>query len=449
MEIAVIGMGYVGVPAAAMFADVEGFNVVGVQRRSKRSGWKIDFINSGKSPIGGDEPGLAELVEKVVKRGSLRVTDDFSVCGDADVILIAVQTPVDEDHVPRYESLREVSQAVGSRIREGVMVVLESTVAPGTTENIVRPILEESSGMRAGEGFNLVFAPERVMVGRLLHNIRNMPRVVGGLTPECTRRGVELYGNIVEAELSATDCLTAETAKLTENVYRDVNIAFANEVALICESLGVDVHEVRRFVNALPHDPSVPAKNPYRMMHVPGAGVGGHCLPKDPWLLKYGLDAYGSFEFTPNVIVESRRMNDYMPRHMMELVEQALGERGVALEEARVCILGFAFIEDSDDTRNTPALPLYNLLKGTCQEVVVHDPYVKEFEGVALANRLDEALKNMDCVAVVTRHREYLEMKLDWLKDILATPVIVDGRNVFSPKECVEAGFTFRGVGIG
>jgi len=449
LEIVVIGMGYTGIPAAAMFADVEGFNVIGVQRRSKRSGWKIDFLNSGKCPIGGNEPGLAELIEKVVKRGSFRVTDDISVCKKADVILIDVQTPVDDSRVPQYDSLRDVSQAVGKYMKKGVMVIIESTVAPGTTNYMVKPILEESSGMKAGEDFNLVYSYERVMVGRLLHNFVYMPRIVGGLTPRCTQRGVEFYKNIVKAELFPTDCLTAEVAKVTENTYRDVNIAFANEVALICESLGVNVHEVRRFVNSLPNDPSDPVKNPYRVMHIPGAGAGGHCLPKDPWLLKYGLDTYGRFNFTPKILVESRRTNDFMPEHMKDLVKEVLHEKGVKLHDAGVCILGFAFLGDSDDTRNTPALPLYNFLKGICKEVVVHDPFVKEFESVVLTDDLEAALKNKDCTIIVTNHKQYGKISLDWLKGIMATPTIVDGRNVFNPKNCEDAGFSYRGVGIG
>jgi len=449
LEIVVIGMGYAGIPAAAMFADVEGFNVIGVQRRSKRSGWKIDFLNAGKCPIGGDEPGLAELIEKVVKKGSFRVTDDISVCKKADVILIDVQTPVDENHVPQYDSLREVSQAVGRHMKKEVMVNIESTVAPGTTNYIVKPILEEPSGMKAGEDFNLVYSYERVTVGRLLHNMVYMPRIVGGLTPRCTQRGVEFYKNVVKAELFPTDCLTAEVAKVTENTYRDVNIAFANEVALICESLGVNVHEVRRFVNSLPNDPSDPVKNPYRIMHIPGAGAGGHCLPKDPWLLKYGLDTYGLFNFTPKLIVESRRINDFMPQHMKDLVEEVLHEKSVKLQSARVCILGLAFLGNSDDTRNTPTLPLYNLLKDSCKEVVVHDPFVKEFEEVDLTNDLEDALRNKDCIVIMTRHRQYGNIQLDWLKDVLATPAIVDGRNIFNPKNCEQAGFSYRGVGIG
>ncbi|UCE28901.1 MAG: nucleotide sugar dehydrogenase [Candidatus Bathyarchaeota archaeon] len=449
LEIVVIGMGYVGIPAAALFANVENFNVIGVQRRSKRSGWKIDYINAGKCPIEGDEPGLAELIKKVVEKGSFRVTDNASVCKKADVILIDVQTPVDQNHEPRYESLKEVSRAVGKHMKKGAMVVIESTVAPGTTDFIVKPILEESSGMKAGENFNLVYSYERVMVGRLLHNLKYMPRIVGGLTPKCAQRAVKFYKKINKAELLATDCLTAEVAKVTENTYRDVNIAFANEIALICESLGVNVHDVRRFVNSLPNDPSDPARNPYRMMHIPGAGAGGHCLPKDPWLLKHGLDAYGGFKFTPKIVVESRKLNDYMPHHMKNLMEEALREKSVRPEDASVCILGLAFLGDSNDPRNTPALPLYNLLKDICRKVVVHDPYIKEFEGIVPTNNLEDALRNRDCAILVTSHKEYANIQLDWLKSILATPVIVDGRNVFDPKDCKKTGFSYRGVGIG
>ncbi|HID71687.1 MAG TPA: nucleotide sugar dehydrogenase, partial [Thermoplasmata archaeon] len=291
MRIAVIGMGYVGIPAAALFADVEGFDVTGIQRRSKRSGWKIDYLNQGKNPIRGEEPGLAELIHRVVvEKKSFRVTDDYSVCREMDAILIDVQTPTDEHRIPRYESLREVSAIVGRYMKPGTLVVIESTVAPGTTDYVVKPILEKESGMNAGKDFYLAFSYERVMVGRLLHNIINYPRIVGGINKESTERAMRLYSHIVKAELYPTDALTAEVAKTVENAYRDVNIAFANEVALICESLGVNVYHVRRFVNSLPNDPSNPAANPVRNMHFPGAGVGGHCLPKDSWLLKYGVD---------------------------------------------------------------------------------------------------------------------------------------------------------------
>ena len=449
MEVTVVGMGYVGIPTAALFAGVEGFNVIGVQRSSERSGWKIDYLNSGKSPIGGDEPGLAELIERVVKKGSLRVTDDFSFCMNADAIIVTVQTPVDEKFVPQHTSLKEVSKKVGECMKEGVLVSIESTVAPGTTEYVVKPMLEKHSRMKAGEDFSLVYSYERVMVGRLLHNMIHMPRIVGGFTPGCAKRGINLYRYIVEAELIPTDCLTAEVAKVVENTYRDTNIALANEVALICESLGVDIHEVRRLVNSLPFDPSDPAKNPYRMLHIPGAGVGGHCLPKDPWLLKHGLDMYGNFKFTPTILVESRRINDYMPQHMKDLITEALHERRIELKDARICILGLAYLANSDDTRNSPALALYNLLKDSCKEVIVHDPFVKKYGDIALTNSLEDAFRNKDCIALVTNHKEYMKIDLGWLKKLLATPVIVDGRSVFDRKESEKAGYTFRGIGIG
>lgn len=445
MNLVVVGMGYVGIPAAALFAD-KGFNVTGVQRRSKRSGWKIDHLNQGKSPIGGDEPGLEEIIARVVEKGSFHVTDDLSVYKDADVILIDVQTPVDDEHKPLYESLRQVSRDIGERMKKGVLIGVESTVAPGTTENVVKPILEEASGMKAGEDFNLMFSYERVTVGRLLHNIKHMPRIVGGYTSECTRRGVELYSHIVEAEIHPTDSLTAEVAKVTENAYRDVNIAFANEVALICESLGVDVLEVRWYVNSLPNDPSDPSKNPVRNMHTPGAGVGGHCLPKDSWLLKHGVDTYGERKVPLNIITGSRRLNDSMPTHMRNLISEALHEHGVELSSSSICILGYAFLENSDDTRNTPAQPLYDLLRRECRKVTIHDPHTQTNN---VTNDLTKALTDANCLALVTAHKEYHELDLDWLKETMKTPIIVDGRYVFNPKECREKGFTYRGVGIG
>ena len=441
-------MGYVGVPVAALFADKPGIKVTGIQRRSKRSGWKIDLINKGKSPIGGDEPGLDQLIFKTVKNGDLFVTDDITTYEKADAIIITVQTPVDEKHQPKYMSLRQVLIDIGQQMQPGTLICLESTVAPGTTDNVAKPILEQESGLKAGTDFNLVFSYERVMVGRLLHNLTNYSRIVGGFTPECAQRGIELYENIVSAPLYATDTLTAEISKVVENTYRDVNIAFANEVALICESLGVDVHDVRRFVNSLPNDTSNPDANPYRNMHTPGAGVGGHCLPKDPWLLKYGLDTYGKIKFTPEIIVKSRLLNDSMPSHMKTLLLDAFAEKNLVLSESKVTMLGFAYLENSDDSRNTPALPLFNLLSGECKKISIHDPHINEYEDLPITDDLVEALRDSDCVILVTKHKEYRELSLDQLHKYMRTPVIIDGRNVFNRHEALTHGFTFRGVGL-
>jgi UDP-N-acetyl-D-mannosaminuronic acid dehydrogenase len=447
-RIVVFGMGYVGIPIAALFADVDGFTVTGVQRASKRSGWKIEWLNEGRNPIGGDEPGLSELIDRVVRKGTFKVTDSVSACKDAEVVLIDVQTPTDSYRVPRYESLREVSAEIGRNIQRGTLVVVESTVAPGTTEKVVKPLLEESSGMKAGVDFFLAFCYERVMVGRLIKNIVELPRVVGGINDESTSRAVDLYGHIVKAKLCPTNILTAEVAKVVENAYRDVNIAFSNEIALICESLGVDAYEVRDLVNTLPNDPSNPFSNPVRNMHYPGSGVGGHCLPKDSWLLKYGLDTYGSSRFFPKILVSSREINDSMPIHVADLLEDALAQHNKTLSGARIAILGVAFLENSDDTRNTPTAVFYSELKKRKAIPLLHDPYVREFD-LPFTNDLDSILCGANAAVLLTRHKDYLKIDLAELRRKLATPVLVDGRNAFLAENALKAGLTYRGVGKG
>jgi UDP-N-acetyl-D-mannosaminuronic acid dehydrogenase len=394
-------------------------------------------LNKGLSPFDGQEPGLADLIARVVKKGMFRVTDDISVCKDADVILIDVQTPTDTRRVPEYLSLREVSTSVGQYMKMGTLVVIESTVAPGTTQNIIQPILEETSGMKAGQDFYLAFSYERVMPGKLLEFMVDFPRVVGGIDARSTELAVELYRTIVKEEITATDVLTAELAKTVENAYRDVNIAFANEMALICESLGVDVYEMRKLINARPD----------RHMHLPGAGVGGHCLPKDTWLLRFGVKEYGTRDVDTSMITLARSINDAMPDHMARLVEEALAEAGREVKGSRVAVLGIAYLEDSDDVRNTPAEPLIHALRARGAWVMAHDPYVWGYEGEELTRDLDEALREADCLALVTKHQMYFGLDLEHMKSLMRTPIIVDGRNVFSAQACREAGFIYRGIG--
>ncbi len=438
-KIVVIGMGYVGIPAAALLADVDGHNVTGLQRRSKRSGWKIDVLNSGKSPFEGDEPGLDELIAKVVAKGTFRVTDDLEVLRDADIILIDVQTPTDSQNMPRYDSLREVSANIGQRIKKGALVIVESTVAPGTTQNVVQKIIERESGLKGGEDFDLAFSYERVMPGKLIEYIVNMPRVVGGITPQSTQRAYELYSKIVKKEISTTDTLGAELCKTIENAYRDVNIAFANEMALVCESLGVDVYELIRLINARDD----------RMMHIPGAGVGGHCLPKDPWLLRYGLYEYGTWKVEPEFIALARRVNNHMPIHMSDLIENALRARGMSIQDATVTVLGAAYLENSDDTRNSPAATLIGSLLAKGAEVVLHDPYVREWDlgQQEIEHDLEKAVTGSDCIALVTKHKEYFSIDFAELKGLMRTPVVVDGRNVFDRETVEGKGFEYRAIG--
>jgi UDP-N-acetyl-D-mannosaminuronic acid dehydrogenase len=306
--------------------------------------------------------------------------------------------------------------------------------------------LEQESKLKAGKEFSLAFSYERVMVGRLLHNITNYPRIVGGIDEDSAKRAIDMYKNIVKAQLLPTDILTAEVAKVVENTYRDVNIAFANEVALMCESLGVDVFKIRDLVNTLPNDPSNPSANPTRNMHFPGAGVGGHCLPKDPWLLKYGVDAYGKIKVEPQVIVKSRELNMWMPTHMTDLVEEGLTDAGQKLEGAKIAILGVAFLENSDDTRNTPSQPLYELLMKKGAKPVLHDPYVRDFD-IPFTTDLNEAIEGADAIVLVTRHNEYLNLDLSLVINKMRTPVLVDGRNAYNKEECENLGFIYKGVG--
>lgn len=438
-KIVVIGLGYVGIPAAALLADVDDHTVTGLQRRSKRSGWKIDVLNSGKSPFSGVEPGLDELIERVVKKGTFRATDDVEILKDADIILIDVQTPTDSQNMPQYFSLREVSKSIGQRINRGSFIVVESTVAPGTTQHVVQTIIERESGLKGGVDFDLAFSYERVMPGRLIEFIVNMPRVVGGITPQATQRAVELYSKICKDKIYTTDALTAELSKTIENAYRDVNIAFANEMALVCESLGVNVYEIIDLINAR-HD---------RHMHIPGAGVGGHCLPKDPWLLRYGLYEYGNWKIEPESIAVARRVNNHMPIHMADLVENALYVKGVSMQDATITILGLSYLENSDDTRNTPAAILTAALQSRGAKVRLHDPYVKgwEFYPHKIETDIIAASTESDCLALATKHREYFTLNLDEIKKVMRTPIIVDGRNVFDTQTVIDKGFEYRCIG--
>ncbi|HUU79752.1 MAG TPA: nucleotide sugar dehydrogenase [candidate division Zixibacteria bacterium] len=443
-KVAVIGMGYVGIPAAALFADVDGFNVVGIQRRSERSGWKIEALNKGECPIL-NEPILPELIERVVlKKKTFHVTDDNEVLKDMDYILIDVQTPTEKDtHEPLYHSLREVSAIVAKKMKKGAVVIVESTVAPGTTEYIVKPILEENSGWKAGEDFHLVFAYERVMVGRLINNIVNYPRIIGGITEECTKKGLWLYKHIVKEELIPVNATTAEVAKVVENTYRDVQIAFANEVALACESLNVNFNDVRKCVNSLPFN-----SNAYRDLHLPGAGVGGHCLPKDPWLLKYGVDTYGKTKVPFDVIIQSRLRNDLMPEHMLELCKKAASKAGIDFSKAQFAILGASFLENSEDTRNSPTETFVELLEKSNLKWKIHDPLVRQREfPYKLSKNLEEVVKESNIIVIMVKHKEYFNLNASWLKERMKSAIIIDGRDVLNLNSFRKEGFIAYGVG--
>lgn len=439
MKISVVGLGYVGIPLTVVLAS-KGHTVAGIQRRSPRSWWKINWLNMGKSPIGGVEPLLDDLLLDAVDSGNLWATDDYGEIKDSEVVVITVQTPITDAKEPDLRHLEEACRQVGENLALGALVCLESTVSPGTTENIVKPILEKGSGLIAGRDFNLVFCYERVTPGRLIENIVRLPRVVGGVTQGCTKRGAEFYSCFCEAEVFCTDSRTAEVAKLIENSHRDVNIAFANEAALICCSLGVDFHTVRKMVNSLPYREG--RNNPFRNMLLPGSGVGGHCLPKDPHLLLHGLNDRVS-GFSPQLIPAARMVNDNMPEIVYGLMKDALLEAGRSIDDSKIGVLGLSYKEDADDPRNSPTLRLLELLDGL---VKVHDPFVSDYRGVSLQSIIDTVLGS-DCLVVMTKHSEYEELELDCVASMMRTRVIVDGRGLFNPSECIERGFIYRGIG--
>jgi len=447
-NIVVIGMGYVGIPMAAILADVDDFFVTGIQRKSQRSGWKIDWLNSGKNPFEGEEPGLDELISRVVKNKKFYVSDSYDACNDADFILIDVQTPVEmEDKIPRYESLIEVSEKISKHMRKGVTIIIESTVAPGTTNNIVQPILEEESGLKRGEDFYLVFSFERVMPGKLLEFITDIPRVIGGGCKEANARAKFLYGKVVNEDLHITDTLTAELTKCIENAYRDVNIAFANEMALLSEDFNRNIFEIIKLIN----------KREDRMMHLPGSGVGGHCLTKDPWLLLYGYDKYTPSKNKPKIkiITDSRNLNDYMPKHMVELMEDALEKVGKVVDNIKVVLLGVSYKANTDDVRNTPTEHIVKFLMSKYHShnivYIAHDPYVKlkDYNLTEFTTDFNEAVSEADVLIFTTNHKQYYNIDLDDLIKRVRTPIIIDGRDIFNRKKLVNMGFIYRKVGEG
>ncbi len=421
-KLAVIGLGYVGLPVACLFAEA-GFGVIGVDLQAQRAA----HINAGVSPIEGEEPGLAELLAAVIATGQLRATTHYADLADQDVVLICVETPVDEQHVPRYVALQSALRALGPVLKDGALVIIESTIAPGTMAKIVKPTLEETSGKRVNEGFFLGHCPERVMPGKLLANLRGVSRVCGGETPETAQTMLTLYRQVVKAELDAADCVTAELVKTAENAYRDVNIAFANEVALICEAVGGDVWRVRELVN----------KSPGRNMLLPGAGVGGHCIPKDPWLLVYEAQQRG---VPIRLIPAARAVNESMPLHIVELLENALAEAGKPVAGARVLVLGYAYLENSDDTRNSPSAVLVARLRELGVEVVIHDPYVAGYQGDVV-----EMAQGCDAAVVMVGHGVYRELDWEAVRVMMRAPLLVDGRRTFG----VMSGWNYQSVGYG
>jgi UDP-N-acetyl-D-mannosaminuronic acid dehydrogenase len=452
--IGVIGMGYVGIPAAALFADLPHVEMVyGFQRASKSSGYKIEMINRGESPLDQDEPELGELMKKVVSAGKFECTADFSKIANCDAICLAIQTPFADpkDLIPDFGPLQEGLRQTGKYLAEGTLVVLESTITPGTTVGMAKEILETESGLVAGRDFALAHAPERVMVGRLLKNIREHDRCVGGIDNLSTGRAIELYKPVMtNGQIIPMTATAAEVTKTAENAFRDLQIAAANQLALHCEAMGVNVYDVRTGIDSLKGDGIT------RAILWPGAGVGGHCLTKDTWHLERGAQILGGDLLYPHgqhsIFGVARAINDFMPSHMAQLTRDALERAGKKADGARIALLGWAFINDSGDARNTPSGPFYDEMEGCGARIMVHDPFVHDdTSSIPIEDDLNAVLRGADVIVIFTGHSVYRRLDPLILRALSGAdhPVIVDGRNVIDPDIFIKAGFIYKGIGRG
>jgi UDP-N-acetyl-D-mannosaminuronic acid dehydrogenase len=429
-RVAVVGLGHVGLPTAAVFADA-GFTVIGVDVKEE----VVAAISSGRNLI--REPGLSKILERVTKNGRLKaITNILAAAREADVIIICVQTPLTKDGKQNRTYLEKACKDVAKAPLKGKLMIVESTVAPGTMKDIA-DVLEEESGLKCEEDFWLAFCPERIAPGSAIRELMESNRIVSGYDSESARIAAELFKFVTKGKIITTDCGSAEVAKLAENTFRYVNIAFANELALICERLGVDVTEVTRLANS----------HSRVNIHTSGCGVGGPCLPKDPYLLLCSAEKRG---FTSKVIKSSGEVNKHMPRHTTELVVKALKNVGKDMKNSRVAVLGAAYKAEVDDARNSPAKDVVKELRHLRAQVVVYDPYCNEHFGVERAQDLTMAVKGADCLVIVTDHGAFRGLMLKEIKRLMnEKPVIVDGRQVVNSTKARREGFTYFRIGYG
>ncbi|WP_258084937.1 UDP-N-acetyl-D-mannosamine dehydrogenase [Thermococcus thermotolerans] len=416
-EIAVIGLGYIGLPTAIMFANA-GFHVTGYEIRRD----VVEKINSGKAHI--VEPEIDDLLKKAIENGTLRATSDPEDIKNKDVYIICVQTPLKEDKTPNLEYLQNAVETVAKVMKRGSLVIIESTVPPLTTVKMAK-LIEEITGFKPGEHFYMVHAPERVMPGRIFKELVYNSRIFGGITPESAELAERLYRSFVKGQTFKTSSTVSEVVKLMENTFRDVNIALANEFALLAHQYGIDVFEAIELANT----------HPRVKIHVPGIGVGGHCLPKDPHLLVWPAER----DF--GLIRLAREINDSMPLLTRELLFNALHEANVSPNRAVVAVLGLAYKGNSDDTRNSPALAFIDAIRDDVAEVRTYDPFVG-----GTHRSLEDVLRGADAVVIATDHTAFKSLDWEKLGMLMRTRILVDGRHVIDEP---PRGFIFRGVGRG
>ncbi len=411
-RVGVVGLGYVGLPLAVEFAKA-GYTVTGIDLALG----KIDAINRGESYIP-DVP--THEVGEAVKAGKLTATSDFSVVANLDTVNICVPTPLRKTKDPDMSYIVSAVEAIAAHLHPGLLVILESTTYPGTTIEVVQPILEEKSGLKAGVDFFLAFSPERVDPGNEKFNTRNVPKVVGGLTPECSKLAQALYSAAIDTVIPVSSPTVAEMVKLLENTFRAVNIGMVNELALMCDRMGIDVWEVVDAAKTKPFG---------FMPFYPGPGLGGHCIPIDPFYLSWKAKQFG---FDPRFIELAGHINSSMPHYVVEKVRDGLNTQRKAVNGSKILVAGISYKRDIDDMRESPALDVMHLLEKAGAEVSYADPYVPVLRGHEWPGgtgmrsvTLDpKTMAAADCVVIVTDHKVF-----DYDEIVRSSKLVIDTRN--------------------
>lgn len=443
VTVSVYGLGKVGLPLALAYA-LAGNKVIGADINEKA----VEMVNSGINYLP-HEPHVDELLRELVNNGRLYATSNLNAAAkNADVISIIVPTGIDEHGKPKLDAVFSVSEVIGKNLEAGTLVILESTVPPGTTEGPVKAILERESGLKAGEDFGLVFSPERVKSGTVLKDfLENYPKIVGGINRKSTLTAAAFYKAIVKkGVITVMNARAAEAVKVFEGVYRYVNIALANELALLSELIGIDIIEVVQAANS----------QPYSHIHLPGAGVGGHCIPVYPFFLRYVSEALG---MDLRFIDLSKQVNEGMPQHVVDLVIEGLNEAKKPVNGSKIVIFGLTFRGDIKATERSPAKPIIDKLRKLKGEIYAHDPFLTASEvedefGVKKINDLRDAFNNADCAVFVADHSVYKKIDIGEMIQLMRKPaVIIDGRNIFPLNEVMkyvdEGILVYRGIGRG
>jgi UDP-N-acetyl-D-glucosamine dehydrogenase len=408
-RIAILGLGYVGLPLAVVFGEA-GFKVTGIDPDKR----KVDSVNKGVSYI----PDVkTEKLAELVSAGKLKATTDFSVLKEIDAASICVPTPLRQTGDPDMSFIMSATEELAKYTHKGMVVVLESSTYPGTTREVLLPMLGESNGLKVGEDWFLAFSPERVDPGRKDFTTLNTPKVVGGITETCGEVTAAWYGEAIQHIHLVSTAEAAELAKLLENTFRMVNIGLVNELAIMCDRMGVDVWEV---IDAA-------ATKPFGFMKfTPGPGLGGHCIPIDPMYLSWKMKAY---QYTAHFIELASDINTNMPRFVVARILDSMNERGMTLKGSHCLVLGAAYKPDIDDLRESPALDVIGLLQKKGAEVEYHDPYIpklKTHDDIEMQSVPDlmKAVTEADCVVIVTNHKCY-----DYKAILDSAKFIYDSRN--------------------